>query len=56
MFDLEYWSLRDKQDQTVRRELEIMPDPDPDPERERRYDQISDALDLNPDLKLTRLD
>ncbi|MFC5510756.1 DUF6396 domain-containing protein [Massilia jejuensis] len=52
IFGLEHWSSRDKQDQATLREFEIAPDP----ERERRYDQISDALDLNPDLKLTRLD
>jgi TPR repeat protein len=52
MFDLEDWNLRDKKDQAALKELAIMPDP----ERKSRYDQISDALDLNPDLKLTRLD
>lgn len=51
-FDLKDWSLRDKQDQTALKELGVLPDP----ERKSRYDQISDALDLNPDLKLTRLD
>ena len=52
IFDTEEWSLRDKQDQVALREIGIMPDT----ERKSRYDQISDALDLNPDLKLTRLD
>jgi len=52
IFDLEHWSSRDKKDQIALKELKIIPDPD----RESRYDQISDALDLNPDLKLTRLD
>jgi TPR repeat protein len=52
MFDTKEWSLLDKKDQDVRKQLELFPDP----ERERRYDQISDALDLNPDLKLARLD
>lgn len=52
MFDTGHWSSRDKKDQAALRELDILPDP----ERESRYDQISDALDLNPDLKLTRLD
>lgn len=52
MFGTEDWSLRDKQEQIALRELNILPDP----ERKRRYDQISDALYLNPDLKLTRLD
>lgn len=52
IFDTEEWSLRDKQDQVALREIGIMPDT----ERKSRYDQISDALDLNPDLKLIRLD
>ena len=52
IFDVKDWSTRDKKDQTVLEELNIRPDSD----RERRYDQISGALDLNPDLKLTRLD
>jgi len=52
LFDTKKWSQRDKQEQVVLRELNILPDP----ERERRYEQISDALDLNPDLKFTRLD
>jgi hypothetical protein len=52
IFDLEDWDSRDKQDQISLRELQILPDA----ERKNRYDQISDALDLNPDLKLTRLD
>ena len=51
IFDHEDWDSRDKQDQISLRELQILPDP----ERKSRYDQISDALDLNPDLKLTRL-
>ncbi|WP_305824608.1 SEL1-like repeat protein [Massilia brevitalea] len=52
MFDTKDWSQRDKQEQVVLRELEILPDP----ERKSRYKQINQALDLNPDLKLTRLD
>jgi TPR repeat protein len=52
LFDLEDWSLRDKQDQIALKELEILPDL----ERKSRYKQIDQALDLNPDLKLTRLD
>ncbi|MBZ2209622.1 SEL1-like repeat protein [Massilia soli] len=52
MFDTKDWSLRDKQDQVALKELEILPDP----ERKSRYKQIDQALDLNPDLKLTRLD
>lgn len=52
MFELEDWSLRDKQDQTALKELAILPDS----ERESRYHKISGALELNPDLRLTRLD
>ncbi|MTV52680.1 sel1 repeat family protein [Massilia buxea] len=52
MFDTKHWSSRDRQDQLALKGLEILPDP----ERENRYHQIYQALDLNPDLKLTRLD
>ena len=52
MFDTEKWSSREKQDQAALRELGILPDP----ERKRRYKQIDQALDINPDLKLARLD
>jgi len=52
MFDTEKWSSREKQDQVALRELGILPDP----ERKRRYKQIDQALDINPDLKLARLD
>jgi TPR repeat protein len=52
MFDTEEWSSRDKQDQIALKELDILPDP----ERKNRYEQISKILDLNPDMKLTRLD
>ncbi|GGC19612.1 SEL1-like repeat protein [Pseudoduganella buxea] len=52
IFDSKKWSLRNKQDQLALKGLEILPDP----ERESRYHQIYQALDLNPDLKLTRLD
>jgi hypothetical protein len=51
MFDTEKWSSREKQDQVALRELGILPDP----ERKRRYKQIDQALDINPDLKLARL-
>ena len=51
-FDAKEWSMRDKKDQDALKQLEVLPDP----ERKIRYDQISDALDINPDLKLTRLD
>jgi TPR repeat protein len=52
MFDRDQWNLLDKQDQVALKDVAILPDS----EREGRYDQISDALDLNPDLKLARLD
>ncbi|WP_312519429.1 DUF6396 domain-containing protein [Massilia sp.] len=52
MFDTKEWNLLEKQDRDAFKELGILPDP----ERKNRYDQISDALELNPDLKLTRLD
>jgi len=52
MFDPEHWGSRDKQDQNALKQLEVVPDS----KRERRYDQVSDALDINPDLKFTRLD
>jgi hypothetical protein len=52
MFDTKKWSLREKQDQVALKELEILPDP----ERKSRYKQIDQALDINPDLKLARLD
>ncbi len=51
-FETKDWSLRDKHEQAALKELHILPDP----ERESRYHQIYQALDLNPDLKLTRLD
>ncbi|WP_223470065.1 SEL1-like repeat protein [Massilia soli] len=52
LFDIEEWTSRDKQEQAALKELKILPDAD----RKSRYDQIADALELNPDLKLTRLD
>ncbi|WP_312519427.1 DUF6396 domain-containing protein [Massilia sp.] len=52
IFDIEEWNSREKQDQNALKELGVLPDP----ERKSRYDQISDALELNPDLKLSRLD
>ena len=52
LFDTKDWSSRDKQDQIALKELGILPDP----ERKHRYDQLADALELNPDLKLSRLD
>lgn len=52
MFDTRKWNLREKQEQNALKALEILPDP----MRSERYQQISDALDINPDLRLTRLD
>jgi hypothetical protein len=52
MFDKKEWSLLDKQDQDALKQLEVLPDP----ERKSRYKEISQALDINPDLRLTRLD
>jgi len=52
LFDVEDWSFRDKQDQNALKQLGLLPDA----ERERRYDRIADALDINRDLKLLRLD
>lgn len=51
-FDSSQWSIRDKKDQESLKQLEVVPDPI----RKQRYDEISDALELNPDLRLTRLD
>jgi hypothetical protein len=51
-FDTKQWSSHDKQDQNALKQLGVLPDP----ERKSRYDLISDALDINPDLRLTRLD
>jgi hypothetical protein len=51
-FDIDDWSRRDKIERDALKQLDIVPDP----ERERRYTLISQALDLNPDLRLTRLD
>ena len=42
-----------RDDQLASRQTLHLP---PDPERQRRYDQIGDALKLNPDLRLSRLD
>lgn len=44
--------MREKADQDALKRLEVMPDA----ERSERYNQISDVLNINPDLKLTRLD
>ena len=52
IFDTEDWNSRNKQDQAALRAVKILPDP----ERKKRYKEISEALDLNPDLKFTRID
>lgn len=52
VFDEKEWSLRDKEDKDALKQLDILPDS----ERKSRYKQIFQALDVNPDLKLTKLD
>jgi uncharacterized protein len=52
IFDTEKWSRRDKVDQDALKRQGILPDA----KRAERYNQIADALEINPDLKLTRLD
>jgi hypothetical protein len=52
IFDTEKWSRRDKADQDALKRLEVMPDT----ARSERYTQILNALEINPDLKLTGLD
>ncbi|MFL6630705.1 MAG: DUF6396 domain-containing protein [Massilia sp.] len=52
IFDTKEWGKRNKKDQDALRRLEIFPDV----ERSERYNEISNALDINPDLRLTRLD
>lgn len=52
MFDGETWNGREKKEQDALKRLEIIPDA----LRSERYNDISKALDINPDLKLTRLD
>jgi len=52
LFDPENWYRFKKKDQDVLENLHILPDI----ERMNRYRQISDALELNPDLRLSRLD
>lgn len=51
-FDTKNWGSLYKQDQNALTQLGILPDP----ERKSRYNQIFDTLDINPDLRLTRLD
>ena len=52
LFDLDDWNSLDKPEQNALKALDILPDP----ERKSRYKQISQALDINPDLRLTQLD
>jgi len=52
MFRHGYWYRNSNEEKTVLRSLGI----GVDPEREKRYDAIYDALEINPDLKLSRLD
>jgi hypothetical protein len=52
IFDNEDWSAHEKKDQNTLKQQGILPDP----ERSERYNQISNALDINPDLRLTHLD
>jgi hypothetical protein len=52
MFDKNGWTMLDQKGQEKAKQMGIVPDA----EREKRYDDISDALRLNPDLRLTRLD
>ena len=42
IYDTKEWGLLGKSDQEALRKLELVPDP----ERERRYEQISQALDV----------
>ncbi|MES2321576.1 MAG: DUF6396 domain-containing protein [Pseudomonadota bacterium] len=52
IFDSNVWNRQTRADQDEYRRLELKPDA----ERSRRYDQIGDALAINPDLRLSRLD
>jgi len=52
MFRLGYWLNDSDEEKAILRPLGI----GVDPERERRYEAIYDALQVNPDLKLSRLD
>jgi hypothetical protein len=51
-FDVEKWVRRGKKEQDTLKGLALLPDA----ERERRYNEITIALNINPDLKLTKLD
>jgi len=52
IFNQGYWDRRSNEEKNILKSLGI----GIDPERERRYDAIYDALKINPDLKLSRLD
>jgi TPR repeat protein len=52
MFRQGYWGKGSDEEKEVLRPLGIGVDPD----RESRYEAIGDALEINPDLKLSRLD
>jgi hypothetical protein len=52
IFSKEVLGRKTREQQTLLKELGILPDA----ERKERYKEIGDALDLNPDLRLDRLD
>ena len=52
MFDQGYWAIGSDREKGALSALGVQVDA----ERERRYDAIYDALQINPDLKLSRLD
>ena len=52
MFNQGYWDKNSNAERNALRSLEIKEDI----EREKRYNEIHDALEFNPDLKLNRLD
>lgn len=52
MFNQGYWARNSEKEKDALRPLGIKVDA----ERERRYEAIYDALEINPDLKLSRLD
>lgn len=52
MFRHGYWGRDSEEERSLLRSLDI----EVDLEREKRYDAIYDALQINPDLKLSKLD
>lgn len=52
LFDYGHWSTSNDEERDALRQIDITSDH----ERSRRYRAISDALKINPDLKLSRLD